>query len=542
MQVQREGNTLILRGPFPAGVVDHLRGRTESMRFVRVPDAQIRMPATLHNAEAIDSCPLRIEWACEKPYAPRPVDGGAEGEEWFKTKPFEHQRNIFNASKDLPAFAFLMGMGTGKTKVGIDTAAYLRTTGRINRLLVLSPRGVHTQWVEEQLPTHCAVEYHAHVYSSDSWGVRRDAAFRKDLTADKFVVLSMNLDAVITERGKKVAEDFLKSGDALMIVDESHRIKTPGATRTKVVTQLGALAKFKRIMTGTPITRGTEDLWAQFRFLHPNIIGTSTFAAFVSEYCVKGGYEGREIVGYRQMDKLTSRIAPYSARVRKDQCLDLPPKTYMHHVIDLTKEQAALYKEVKEALKAYAKSNDFEVKTALEQLIRLRQIVGGFDPKGEPIPNNRPRAVLDIIAQTDGRGVIWATHTKELLALAAEVGKVRPVRLYYGAMNDAERSEAIAAYRSNPELWLIANPAAGGTGLNLDGAANVVYYTHSFNAEHRWQSEDRTHRATTRHNVTYHDLIAPGTVDVACRSSLNRKENVSEFSMGALRKFITELD
>lgn len=532
---------LVVHGPFHAeGLFEYLRNALESARYVKLPYPGFTIPATRHNAEAIDGAPCRVEWQC-----PRPCPPAAERLDGFdapvKTKPYAHQAENLARSALMPAFAFIWEMGTGKTKVGIDTAAVLWSKGLIDAVLILSPKGVHTQWVEEQLPAHCAVPYTAHAVSLSSFGKRATAALAATVAdRSRLAVLSMNTDAVNADRGYKVAEDFLSARRCLMILDESHYIKTPGAARTKAVTDLGKLAPYRRTMTGTPISRGTEDLFSQFRFLDPNIIGMSTYTVFCNTYCIRN--EHREIVGYRAINELRKLLAPYTSRIKKADCLDLPPKVYARRPVDLSGEQARWYKEVRTALKDAAAANTLDVKGAMDGLLRLRQIVGGFLPDGTALECPRLDAVDDILTQTSGRAVIWATHTAELRAIAARVARLkRRALLYFGEVSERDRAAAIAEWRADPEAVLVANPAAGGTGLNLDGAPTVIYYTHSFNAVHRWQSEDRTHRATTSITVTYFDLVAPGTVDTAILANLRRKAGVSEMTLADLRQLIAGL-
>lgn len=531
---------LVVHGPFrDDGVFQYLRQALESARYVKLPYPGFTVPATRHNAEAIDGAPCRVEWQCERPCPP--ATRRLEGEDIpTKTQPYAHQREDLARSALMPAFAFIWEMGTGKTKVGIDTAAVLWTKGLIDGVLILAPKGVHAQWVNEQLPVHCGVDYAAHAVTLANFGKRAEAALTRDVAdLKRLVFLAMNTDAVNSKRGAAIAERFLRARRCLFLLDESHYIKTPGASRTQEVTALGKLAPYRRIMTGTPISRGTEDLFAQYRFLDPNIIGMSTFTAFTTAYCVRN--EHREIVGYKQINQLRQLLAPYTSRRKKADCLDLPPKVYARRPVDLSEEQTRWYKEVQAALKDAAAENKLDVKGAMDGLLRLRQIVGGFLPDGTALSNPRLAEVEDILYQTEGRAVVWATHTAEIKALAERIARGRPVRTYYGDTTDAARAEAIAYWRETDGAVLVANPGAGGTGLNLDGATTVVYYTHTFNAVHRWQSEDRTHRATTRHTVTYFDLVASGTVDVAILANLRRKASVSEMTLGELRQLILGL-
>lgn len=549
IRVTEKGDRLLIHGPFDNETYHYLAGALESARIVKIPYSAFSAARTVMNAEVLDGAPRRVQWECPRP-APLAREVAYEGELPLLTKPFDHQREDLIRSKDLPAFAFIWEMGTGKTKVSIDTAAYLFVAGKIDAVLIVAPKGVHRQWVEgseshpSELTKHCAVPFSPHLYQSGAWGKARQAAFEEALgDRTQLVALAINVDAASSKTGQELATKFLKTRRVLMVVDESQTIKTPGSKRTKAITALGKLARYRRTLSGTPITRGTEDIFSQFRFLDPNIVGCATFAAFTTEYCIKGGFEGKQIVGYRNIDRLKSRLAPFSSRRTKAECLSLPPKVYVRRECELSDDQRKLYNEIKKALKGEADNPDFTIDRAVTALTRLRQVVGGTGLEGEALDCPRIDEVAELVEQTDGRVVVWAVHVAEIKRLHAALAKLpnRRVVCYYGEISDKDRAAAIETYLSDPTTIFLANPAAGGRGLNLDGAPLVVYYSHSFNAEHRWQSEDRTHRATTTISVTYVDMVAPKTTDDHVLRNLDKKRSVSDMTLSELRTLIEDL-
>lgn len=543
-----EKGRLLVAGPFNhAGLFEYLVKNLDGARTLRAPSLSLSMPATTHNARVLDDAPVDVEWTCARPAAPlRPdaaltLDGYA-----FKTTPYDHQRDVFAATKDAPAYALYWEMGTGKTKAIIDTAASLFMRKRITLLVVVAPNGVHAQWIREsdddpgEMQKHCPVPWVGFANGRGFWAARRLNAL-KDALHDhsRLCVVAVNTEACSTERGASIIKRAMLGRNALLVLDESHSIKSPSAQRTRRLTKLAPLAKYRRIMSGTPITKGQEDLFAQYRFLDPNIIGCQTFAAFVGTYCIKGGYEGREIIGYRNLGTLNRLLQPYTSRVEKSQCLDLPPKVYMTRDVPLSGEQLVAYDRGVEVLRQALDDPAYPIKNALEGLLRLRQLVGGHMPDGTPLPAPRFETVLDIVQQCEGRVVVWAVYQPEIARLEATLsGNGFPVLRYDGTTTADERAEALRRYATEPRCVLVANPAAGGTGLNLDGASVVVYYSHTFNAAHRWQSEDRTHRATTRATVTYIDLVAPGTVERKIVAALRRKRSVADMTLQELRALL----
>lgn len=534
---------IIGRGPQPIRfALEHLRANLEAARQLAThPEAILSAVASVHNADVLDRSPLPVRWTCPRPKPPTlgdgtPVDGFA-----FKTQPYAHQREGFERARDASAFAFLMDMGTGKTKVTIDNAAWLWTQGRIDACIVLAPKGVHTQWIAQQVPAHCSVPSVGVAVSLQRLGKRATAALEAALEEPGLRFVAINTEAVVSERAVALLEGILKRQRCMLVVDEAHYIKNPTAARTKAITKLGRLAHYRRILTGTPVTRGTEDLFSQYRFLDPNIIGCQTFSAFTTAYCVRGGFENRQIVGYRNLERLRALIAPYTHRVRKDECLDLPPKVYTTREVPLSDEQRDAYNEARAAFNEAAESENFDIQHAIVLVTRLRQVVGGHLPDGRALACPRVDVVADIVRETAGRVVVWAVHRHEVVRLCAELRKQRDRRVfaYDGHTTDAQRDEALRAYAEDESTVLVANPAAGGTGLNLDGASTVVYYSHTFNAAHRWQSEDRTHRATTRHSVTYVDLYAPRTIEQRVLAALRRKQDLAAMSVADLRAMVT---
>lgn len=465
----------------------------------------------------------------------------------FKTKPYDHQLRAFMISRDAPAFALLMEAGTGKTKVIIDTGAWLWSQGKIDGIMIVAPNGVHRQWVEEQVPIHMPdwVECSAHAHKVgklDASLMERGAGLR---------ILTINFEALNTATGRELAERFLRSGRMMMVIDESHRIKNPSAKTTREIIRLGRLTDYRRICTGTPIAKGLEDKFSQFYFLNPHIIGYSSFVTFRNNYCVMGGYENRQIISYRNIEVFQARVAPYSYRVLKRDCLDLPPKIGgidnpdgpLKRYVEMTSEQRGHYQRLRDELITFMSDGSaVEAPLAVQRMLRLQQVLCGHLPLEdgtlEIIPSNRPAVCKEIVEEAAGKVVIWTRFRHDVQALKATFGD-RAVTYQGGQAKENAESLRLFMDPDSAIDILIANQQAGGTGLNLAGlVSDVIYYANSFSSLDRWQSEDRTYRIGTVFPCRYTDLVTRASIDVGIIANLRRKRSISDLTLGELEAMV----
>ena len=299
----------------------------------------------------------------------------------FKSKSFAHQNKALEMSWDKEVFAYFMEMGTGKSKVLIDNIAMLYNAGRINGALIVAPKGVYKNWFDSEIPNHMPD------YIQKKIGLWRTDPNAKDLkpmfsTGADLHILIMNVEAFSTKKGLQFAHRFLSSHDALMGVDESTTIKNPGAKRTKNILSLRSLTKYRRILTGSPVTKSPLDLFSQCNFLDPWLLDQSSYYSFRTRYaiCRKIQVQGRQVeivVGYRNLSELSDKLKPFSYRVLKDDCLDLPSKTYLKRTIDLSDEQKKVYKQMKQEALAVLNGKMVTSATVITQLMRLHQITCG---------------------------------------------------------------------------------------------------------------------------------------------------------------------
>jgi SNF2 family DNA or RNA helicase len=451
-------------------------------------------------------------------------------------------------SKEKDEFGLFMEMGTGKTKVAIDTIAYLYDSGRINSVLIVAPKGVYMNWVTKEIPTHLP----DHVrYVMASWHAAPKKAEQQALDhvmsqSDDLRILVMNVEAFSTDRGTKFASLFMDIGGRVaMVVDESTAIKNPAAARTKNVIKVGMKAKYKRILTGTPVTRSPLDLYSQCQFLNPHLLGFSSYYTFRNRYAIMvdikaGNRSFKKIVGFKQLEELTKLLQSFSYRVKKADCLDLPDKVYQYRYVELSKEQKQIYKQLSDTAIASLQGKAITVDNVLTEILRLHQITCGHFKSDDgtivDVPNNRLDELMDVLEEAGDKVIIWATYVQDIRKITEKLAEVygpESVVTYYGATSTDDRSDAVKRFQDDPNTrFFIGNPSTGGYGLTLTAASTVVYYSNSYNLEYREQSEDRAHRIGQTKSVNYVDLCTQGTIDEKIIKALRAKKNIAAQVLG----------
>jgi len=358
-------------------------------------------------------------------------------------------------------------------------------------------------------------------------------------------ILVMNVEAFSTEKGVKFASKFLNSHKTLMAIDESTTIKTPTAKRTKNIIDLGKHARYKRILTGSPITKNPLDLYTQCEFLDPYLLDFASYYAFRNRYAemTTMNVRGRSIQvvkKFRHLGELSESLQPFSYRVLKEDCLDLPPKIFMKRHVALTAEQKRVYDQMKEKALAILNGKMITTMTVLTQLMRLHQITCGHftadDGSTQAVDNNRLNELMSILDETEGKAIIWANYQLSvgeiIQRIIKEYGEDSYVH-YYGLTSQEDRQDNIRKFQNDPNCrFIIGTPQTGGYGITLTQAHTVIYYSNSYDLEKRLQSEDRAHRIGQKKTVTYIDLICEDTVDEKIVKALRNKINIASEVMG----------
>jgi SNF2 family DNA or RNA helicase len=465
----------------------------------------------------------------------------------FKTKPFEHQLRALKESWNRQVWAWFMEMGTGKTKVCIDNIAVLYDKGKVDRALVIAPNGIKRNWRNElsvHMPDH--VEYRVAVWSASPKKKEKEELDQFSVMTDQLTILIMNIEALSTQRGAEFARKFVFSGSCFMVVDESTTIKNHAARRTKNIMKIAKLAKYRRIMTGSPVTKSPLDLYSQLEFLGGWILDQSNYYAFRARYAVivqrsVGTHSFQHIIRYQRLDELQDKLKDCSTRVLKSDCLDLPEKLYTKRSVAMTPEQLKAYVEMKKSAITFFENNPMTAASVLTQMIRLHQITCGHvktdDGEVKAIKNNRIKELLQVLQETDGKVIIWAVYRHDIQTIEKEIadeyGK-ETVASYYGDTKDSIRQSIVDDFMDSDSnlRFFIGNPKTGGYGLTLTSSHTVVYYSNDYSLEVRMQSEDRAHRIGQTNKVTYVDLMADGTIDEKIVKALNNKIDLASQVMG----------
>ena len=472
----------------------------------------------------------------------------------FKTKPYAHQTTALEKSWNKKVFAYFMEMGTGKTKVAIDNIAMLYDNGKINGALIIAPKGVYKNWYSQEIPDHLAdhIKPTTVLWKSlinKTQQEELDKLFQPGLDLH---ILVMNVEAFSTKKGVDFAGRFLNSHNAFMAIDESTTIKNPGAKRTKNIVALGKYAKYRRILTGSPVTKSPLDLYKQCEFLDEYLLDHSSYYTFRTRYAVlrKAHFNGRSVeivVGYKNLGELSDKLKPFSYRVLKDDCLDLPKKTFMKRTITLSAEQDKVYKQMKQMALAHMNGKMITTASALTQLMRLHQITCGHftadDGSIQTIKNNRISELSDLLEEVEGKAVIWAHYQYDVNEIVKTITKEYgedSIVTYYGLTPQDERQDNIKKFQDDPKCrFLVGTPSTGGYGITLTAASTMIYYSNGYDLEKRQQSEARIDRIGQEKPMTYIDIICEETVDDRIVKALRKKINIATEIMGeSLKEWI----
>ena len=469
----------------------------------------------------------------------------------YETTPYDHQRVALEDSWSAEYYALFMEMGTGKTKVAIDTMAMLYEAGKLKAALIIAPKGVYDNWVRGEIPIHLPQRIPRKICR---WIPAKTKRFEEELTGfivdrePSLKIFVMNVEAFSSTRGSNAATAFLyQNPDNMVIVDESTTIKNRKAARTKNIMSLQKRSKYRRILTGSPITKSPMDLFSQCGFLAEKSLGFNSYYAFQARYAniqqrTMGHRSFQQITGYRRLDELSEKLDSFSNRVLKVDCLDLPPKVYIQRDVALTPEQEKLYGQMSKLALAQLESGELATTASvLTQIMRLQQICCGHlmpdDGEIQLIKNNRLKELLDVAEELQGKAIIWATYTHDIQQIAETLRErfgPDSVATYYGATPQDERQEIVNDFQDpeNPLRFFVGQPRTGGYGITLTAATTVIYYSNSYDLEIRLQSEDRAHRIGQTNKVTYIDLVSPGTIDEKILQALRNKIDIAGQVLG----------
>jgi len=450
-------------------------------------------------------------------------------------------------SWDKENFAYFMEMGTGKSKVLLDNAAVLYDRGLINGLLLIAPKGVYKNWFDSEIPVHLPDHIHKKVVlwkTSDKSKKQKEVLNTLFKTGTDLHILIMNVETFSTGDGTAFAQKFLSCHKTMIAIDESTTIKTPTSNRTKNILKLSDEAKYRRILTGSPVTKSPLDLYSQCLFLDPWLLGHQSYYTFRARYSIvkKIQVNGRHIevvVGYKNLGELSDKIKPFSKRILKEDCLDLPEKTFVKHYVELTKEQQKVYNQMKQEAIAFLDGKMQSSATVMTQLMRLHQITCGHftadDGTIKDLPCSRLTELMNVLENIEGKTIIWSHYTHDVKRIIKEIKKVYgedSVVDYYGATDTDARSVNIKKFQTDDKCrFFVGTTHTGGYGITLTAGSNMVYFSNGYDLEKRQQSEARIDRIGQTKKMTYIDIMAQDTIDERIVKALRTKVNIANAIM-----------
>ena len=487
-----------------------------------------------------------------------------------KLPPYAHQAKAVELMWDRTEFALLMAMRTGKTKTTLDDFGHKFVRDLVDDLLIVAPAGVYRTWVgaiqEHVGPPLDENRLRVHVWSAAQTGKGAlralDSFLNASAVSDRPRALIINVEALSSvKRAKEVALKFAGQRRCYGVIDESTAIKNVFSKRAQFCAlELAPKLAFRRILSGLISPQSPLDVYAQFAFLKPGLLGHTNYTTFKARYAImdfqyvpgKADKDGvvrprkvEHVVGYRFEDELHELMAPHSFRVRLEDCYDMKDPTYGFREVELTEEQERLYHELREYSTAELESQDYVTATiAMVKVLKLHQILCGFvtDENGElhSIEENRTKEVLRALSEYDGKAIIWCAYDpaiRKMAAMLQEAYGEGSVARFWGG-NRATREEEEARFKADPRCrFMVATAAAGGRGRTWNMADLTIYHSNNSNLEHRSQSEERTKGVGKVKPVAYLDLKAvtskgEETVDLKIIESLRKKWNMADILQG----------
>lgn len=467
---------------------------------------------------------------------------------------YAHQTAVLNQHWSDKHYALFWEMGLGKTKTTIEMAVKLYLAGEIDGVLIIAPKCAYLNWIAEEIGKHVpeSVRYRVGYYSAYSTNKSRTALERVMAAEDNTLdFMAINIEAVATIHGFHNAVRFARSHYTLCVIDESSKIKSPNAKRTKAAIQIGRECDYRRILSGTPITRNPLDLWTQLEFLGFGLSGHRSFFSFRNYYAQiiniqAGNRTFPKIAGFRNMDELSALLARCADRRLKSECLDLPEKVFETVYVEWTPEQARVYNALRTQALVEFDQGTVSSTSALTTLMRLHQINCGHvkDDDGHVrlLDSNRLSTLMDLVEDMPGKVIIWARFRHDIQSIAGKLAEEYGERsrvLYYGGTNDVEKLDAMRAFKHDPTCrFFVANPASAGMSITLTEATTAIYYSLSYSLEEWLQSQDRNHRIGQKNKVTYFTLAVNETVDTRLLRALQTKTDLAASVLDNFRQML----
>lgn len=430
-------------------------------------------------------------------------------------------------------------MGCGKTLTAIATMGAAYQMGAIDRVLIIAPTSVCAVWPREfdeaaDFPVTCRT------LLGDKRSRLKALSDLEKYRYPKLKVAVINYESTWREGVFEALKEFHAD---MIICDESQRIKTHNAQQSKAIHELGDEAKYKLILSGTPVQNDAIDIWSQYRFLDRTVFGDSYYA-FRGRYAIMGGFNNKKIVGYKDLDGLVRKEHSIAFRITKEEAIDLPEQTFETRQIEMTKKERNLYDALRrDSYAELANGGQITATTVLTKLLRLQQLTGGFLVKDDDA--ERPEQVstakldalkdiiLDYVLGAGRKLVVFARFIPEVKAIIQLAENTLPAGKkavsIYGDIKKEDRGPLVQQFQADPDTVLfIGQIDTAGTGITLTAANTCVYYSKNFNYAAYSQSLSRIHRIGQRNTCTYIDLVVADSVDETITKALRKKEDLAK--------------
>jgi SNF2 family DNA or RNA helicase len=462
---------------------------------------------------------------------------------FFSRPPFAHQARAWEETERLfekyNAAYWQAGIGVGKTFMAINLARMMFRDRKIGIAVIVAPKTLLDTWIM-QIEEHCLepyslVKWDAVKVNTKKW--KYDFSDTMQVDSLRLVLINIEAFSVMNKTLESVLKEIFKR-PTLIVLDESSTIKTHNSNRTKNLTKAAANAEYRIAMSGTAITKSPLDVYGQVEYLKKGFFGESHFmfkqryAVMIQEYGA-GGRKHDKIVGYRNLDELIAKVDSISFKVKTEDCIDLPEKTYETIPIELGHKTRKMYNELRDTLIMRLQNGEYlSTPEKIAQFSKLRQIVGGFvlDADGEAHATgdtDKLDALVDLVADTDDQVVIFASHRAEIKAISERLGD--DCVTFYGDTKDKE--SALKAFQSGKKRFFVGHPQSGGMGLNLQNSHIMIFY--SIITRDFQQIIGRIHRSGQTIPCIYYFLVAIDTIDKRLMEIVTRDEAMlSAFESG----------
>lgn len=456
----------------------------------------------------------------------------------IKDAPYDHQKKafafacgkfgVFDERLKSRGTALLMEMGTGKTIVSIAVAGCMYQYGKVNRVLVVAPLSILGVW-EEEFKKFADFPY--------SMTILKGTAAKKKEQLAKLPDGGLQVVVVNYESAWRLEKELLAYNADLVIADEAHKIKSHKTSASKAMHRLGAAARYRMLLTGTPVTNKAIDIFSQYKFLNPAVYGQS-FYTFRSKYFFMTGFGQHTPVMKASMEEeFTRRMHAIAFRATKAECLDLPETTDIVRKVDLEPQALKIYKSlVDESYAELLSGEEVTTTNVLTRLLRLSQLTGGFlgndeTSKVEQISGAKLSVLEDLIDSSLQEGkklVVIARFVPELHAICKLIGK-KGIRYSCICGEVKDRDAQVKQFQTEPEVQVfVGQVATAGMGITLTAASTMIFYSMDYSMSNYEQCRARIHRAGQKYPCTYVHIIAKGTVDAKVMQALRNKANLAK--------------